>query len=347
MADRQPRLADVAARAGVSLATASRVLGGSRDRVSPALAQRVVDAARALNYVPNAQAKALAQSSSSTIGLVVHDVSDPYFSEIARGVLRAASDEGHLVLICNAHRDPERELQYLLALRSQRVQAIIMAGSGYTDRVAEEPLARELMAYHSAGGAVALIGRHDAALDTVQPDNLGGAAAVGRWLATHGHRDIAVVAGPPALTTIEDRLTGLRAGLAAHGLSLHDDLIRHVDDFTRDGGYRATCELLDSVRNFTAIFALNDAMAIGGLIACRDHGVVVPYEVSVVGFDDIPFAVDVTPSLTTVRIPLEQIGAEAVRLALVPRGDDRQRVVTTTSELVLRDSAGAPQPWHG
>jgi LacI family transcriptional regulator len=335
-------LLDVAKAAGVSLATASRVLGGSRDRVSPALAQRVIDAARELDYVPNAQAKALARASSTTVGLVVHDVSDPYFSEIARGVLNAASDEGHLVLICNAHRDPDRELQYLIELRSQRVQAMLMAGSGYTERAAEAPLARELMAFRAAGGAVALIGRHDAALDTVQPDNVGGAAAVGRWLAAHGHRDIAVVAGPPALSTIQDRLEGLRAGLNAYGLSLRDDLVRHVD-FTRDGGYRATCDLLDSRRPFTAIFALNDTMAIGGLIACRDRAVPVPDDVSIIGFDDIPFAVDVTPSLTTVRIPMEQMGADAVRLALAQRAGDQPRVVSTTSELVLRDSTG-PRP---
>jgi LacI family transcriptional regulator len=276
--------------------------------------------------------------------LVVHDVSDPYFSEIARGVLRAASDEGHLVLICNAHRDPERELQYLVELRSQRVQAMLMAGSGYTERAAEAPLARELMAFRAAGGAVALIGRHDAALDTVQPDNVGGAVAVGRWLAAHGHRDIAVVAGPPGLSTIQDRLEGLRTGLNAYGLSLRDDLVRHVD-FTRDGGYRATCDLLDSRRPFTAIFALNDTMAIGGLTACRDRAVTVPDEISVVGFDDIPFAVDVTPSLTTVRIPLEQMGVDAVRLALASHREGRQRVITAASQLVLRDSAGpAPSP---
>ena len=345
MADREPRLADVAARAGVSLATASRVLGGSRDRVSPALAERVITAARELNYVPNAQAKALARASSTTIGLVVHDVSDPYFSEIARGVLRTASDEGHLVLICNAHRDPERELQYLVELRSQRVHAMLMAGSGYTQQAAEARLARELTAFRAAGGAVALIGRHDAALDTVQPDNMGGAAAVGRWLAANGHRDIAVVAGPPALTTIEDRLEGLRTGLDAYGLSLRHDAVRHVD-FTRDGGYRATCDLLDSRRSLTAIFALNDTMAIGALTACRDRGVPVPDEISIVGFDDIPVAVDVTPSLTTVRIPMEQMGVDVVRLALTSHREGSQRVITAPSQLVLRDSAGPAPSRH-
>jgi LacI family transcriptional regulator len=335
----------VAARAGVSLATASRVLGGSRDRVSDALAERVIAAAHELNYVPNAQAKALARAASTTIGLVVHDVSDPYFSEIARGVLRAASDQGHLVLICNAYRDPERELQYVVELRSQRVHAIVMAGSGYNDRSAEEPLARELLAFHSAGGTVALIGRHHVALDTVLPDNVGGAVAVGRWLAAHGHHDIAVVAGPPTLTTIEDRLAGLRTGLDAHGVALAGDLIRHVD-FTRDGGYGAACELLDGGRPFTAIVGLNDAMAIGALIACRDRSVIVPDDVSVIGFDDIPFAADVSPSLTTVRIPMEQMGLDAVRLALT-QGDAEQRVVRTTSELVLRDSASAVGRGHG
>lgn len=343
-----PTLTDVARRAGVSLATASRALGASRDRVSEELALRVLDAARALDYVPNAHAKALARASSTTIGLVVHDVSDPYFSEIARGVLRVASERDHLVLICNSYRDPERELAYVAELRAQRVHSILMAGSGYTDQAAEEQLASELLAFRWAGGRVALVGRHHVALDAVVPDNVGGAAEAARHLAAQGHRNIAVVTGPRTLTTIEDRLSGFRTGLAECGVELPASRVRQVD-FTRRGGYQGTIDLLASGRQPTAIFALNDAMAVGVLAALRERSLAVPADVSVVGFDDIPLAADVTPSLTTVRIAMDEMGARAADLALSADAPGEgatssdPQILPAPTRLVVRDStASAP-----
>lgn len=331
------RLSDVAALAGVSLATASRALSGSRDRVSHDLAERVLEAARQLNYVPNAHAQALVRSMTSTVGLVVHDVSDPYFSEIARGVLRVADERDLLVLICNSHRDPERELRYISALRAQRVQAILLAGSGYSDPGFEERAAAELEAFETTGGRVALIGRHQVSLDTVLADNEGGALAMGATLTRLGHREIGVVAGPPTLTTIDDRLRGFRRALEAADLGLPASRLVH-SDFTREGGYRATRELLDRAPEISALFALNDAMAIGALAALRERGVAVPGEVSVAGFDDIPVARDVAPSLTTVRIPMEEMGSLALGLTLERPGPRRE--LATTSEVIERASTG-------
>lgn len=336
-----PTLTDVARRAGVSLATASRVLGGSRDRVSPALAERVHDAAAALDYVPNAHAKALVQASTSTIGLIVHDVSDPYFSEIARGVLRAASDHARLVMICNSYRDPQRERQYVAELRAQRVDAILMAGSGYTDADVEAQLTGELAAFGAAGGRAALVGRHHgAAVDAVLPDNVGGAALVAQHLADLGHSDVAIVAGPPILTTIEDRIDGFRTAWNDRRPPLRPDRIRHAD-FTRQGGYEATRALLDDGLAVSALFALNDPMAVGALAALTERGLRVPQDVSLVGFDDIPLATDVTPPLTTVRVPMEEMGAAAVELALDDEDVDAPRQVPFASELRVRQSTAS------
>lgn len=352
---RTPTLTDIAAAAGVSLATASRVLSGSRDRVSEPLAERVREAATALHYVPNAHAQALARASSSTVGLIVHDVSDPYFAEIARGVLRAASQRDHLVLIVNTFRDADRELEYVRALRAQRVHAIILAGSGYTDPTAEARLAEELAAFRAAGGRVASVGRHDIAIDAILPDNVRGAARAARHLVELGHERFAVLAGPASLTTIEDRIVGFRGVLAEVDLELPAAHVFH-DDFTRAGGYDAATALLAADLAVTAVFALNDAMAVGALAAFREAGVTVPDEVSIVGFDDIPLVVDVAPALTTVRIPMEDLGASAVDLALGPAagGGDTERptddaqgasTVATPSELVVRASTGpAPPP---
>lgn len=337
-----PTLADIAAEAGVSLATASRVLSGSRDRVSAALAERVETAARSLHYVPNAHARALARASSTTIGLIVHDVSDPYFAEIARGVLEAASTHDHLVLICNTFRDADRELEYVRALRAQRVHSIVLAGSGYTDPDAERRLAEELVAFRATGGGVATIGRHDVGLDAVLPDNVAGAARAARHLVDLGHERIAVLAGSASLTTVEDRIAGFRTELAAAGIALPDTHVLR-GDFTRAGGYATATELLASDLDVTAVFALNDTMAVGALAACRDAGVDVPGALSLVGFDDVPHVVDVTPPLTTVRLPMEELGAEAIALALREPTSDDPAVVTSTSELVVRASTGPPR----
>lgn len=330
-----PRLADVANAAEVSLATASRVLSGS-DRVSPVLRDRVLAAARQLNFVPNAHAQALARADTSTVGLMVHDVSDPYFSEIARGVLRVAGDNELMALISNSYRDPERELTYIQALRAQRVSAIVLTGSGFRDTDHGQRATAELQAFEATGGRVALVGRHDLPVDAVLPNNRGGAREMGRYLLGLGHRRIGVIAGPTMLTTVEDRLLGLREALEEEGIEL--PATRLVEgDFTRDGGYEATHELLAADNGLTAIFALNDAMAIGALAALRAHGIRVPEDVSLAGFDDIPTTVDVTPPLTTVRLDMEGMGALAMDLAL--RGPaSRPRRRRMNSELVVRDS---------
>ncbi|MGH9246458.1 MAG: LacI family DNA-binding transcriptional regulator [Acidimicrobiales bacterium] len=335
-----PRLQDVARQAGVSLATASRVLSGSQDRVSPSLRERVLEAAAELHYVPNAHAQALVSASTSTVGLIVHDVSDPYFSEIARGVLRVASGKDLLVLICNTYRDPDRELEYVSALRAQRVRGVLLAGSGFVDPAVERRTTGALVGVEAVGGRAVMIGRHRAGVDSVLPDNVGGARLMGNHLVGLGHRTISVVAGPPHLTTIEDRLTGFRQALAGAGIELPDTQVVETD-FTRDGGYDATRRILDSAPETTAIFALNDAMAIGVLAALRERGISVPDTVSVVGFDDIPIARDVTPALTTMRLPMELMGARAMDLALRRRAKEPRRVPTDSS-LVARDSAAPP-----
>jgi LacI family transcriptional regulator len=336
----QPRLVDVARRAGVSLSTASRVLGGSRDRVTPHLRERVLAAAAELNYVPNAPARALARATTPTLGLVVHDISDPYFAEIARGVLRVADEARLMVMIGNSYRDPEREVDYIHALRAQRVQAMVLAGSGYRDAGAEREAAVELRAFEQTGGRAAVVGRHRLPVDAILPDNAGGGRAMGRFLTDLGHVRIGVVAGPPSLTTVEDRLRGFREALSEAGIDLPQAAVVHAD-FTRDAGFQAASRLLDAVPDVTGIFALNDAMAVGALSALRDRRISVPGRMSLAGFDDIPIASDVHPALTTVRLPMSHMGAEAVRLTLRARSS-RTRRHRVACEVIARASTGPP-----
>ncbi|GII23451.1 LacI family DNA-binding transcriptional regulator [Planosporangium mesophilum] len=331
------RLVDVAAEAGVSLATASRALAG-RDGVSERLAAHVRRVAGELGYVANMHARSLAGGSTSTVGLIVHEIGDPYFSEIASGVLRLAGTEDRMVQICHSGRDPEVELRQIRMLIAHRVGVIIVAGSGYTDPALQAESKAELAAFQEAGGRVAVIGRHHVSADAVLPDNEAGGRAVAEHLLSLGHRRIAIVSGPGVLTTVTDRLAGIAAALERHGLRLADLPVVQTD-FTGSGGRLAAAEILREYPRTTAIIALNDAMAIGVLSTLRAHRVAVPERISVAGFDDVSVAADLNPGLTTVRLPMTQMGELALELALKPPVA-RPRRKGTGHELVVRDSTG-------
>ncbi|WP_029136072.1 LacI family DNA-binding transcriptional regulator [Nakamurella lactea] len=317
-------LADVAAAAGVSLATASRALHGATGRTVRAdLAQRVLAAARALNYVPNAAAQAMSRGRSSSIGLLVHDIADPFAGSVAAGVMAAAARSDLIVTVAATGGDPETEIRHLAELRRQRARAVILAGSRFTDPATEAALTAEIAEFSRAGGRVAAIGRPMPGVNTVVIDNAGGAEKLARLLVSLGYHSFAVLAGPENLATSEDRVAGFRAGLAALGVELPDE---HVlsSQFSRDGGYAGMTELLgqgldpDTV---DAVFAVNDVMAVGAIAALAEHGYRVPRDVAIAGFEDVPMLRDIRPALTTVKLPLEEIGALATDLALDTTGD--------------------------
>jgi LacI family transcriptional regulator len=335
-------LADVARRAGVSAATVSRIVNGSPKIVSDELRERVLRAVQELQYVPNAHAQLLARSHRTTVGVIVHDVSDPYFAEITRGLQRVASEQGRLVIICNSYRDSERELEYVELLRAQQVEAIILAGSGYHDPVFTKSLNAKLSAYMVTGGRVSVVGRHKITGDAVMPANEEGGYLIGSAVFSLGHQHVGVVAAPKRLTTTTDRLAGLRRAARAHHRVLPARRIEYAS-FDRDGGASATAALLDADPKLTAIVALNDSMAIGALSVLRSRGLTVPDDVSVVGFDDMPIARDVTPALTTVRLPLVEIGARAIGLALDAHHPN-PRVEEVPATLVHRESLAPPRP---
>ncbi|GLY92914.1 LacI family DNA-binding transcriptional regulator [Actinoplanes sp. NBRC 103695] len=334
-------LADVARRAGVSTATVSRIINNSPKPVGEALRERVLAAVAELQFVPNANAQQLARADRTAVGVVVHDVSDPYFAEITRGLQRVATEHGRLVIICNSYRDPERELAYVDLLHAHQTAAIVLAGSGYHDAPITARLDRKLRLYEDTGGRVAVIGRHQHAGDAIVPENEHGGWLAADALYRLGHTTIGVIAGPRHLTTTTDRLSGLRRAARDHG---HRLTTRHIEyaDFGRDGGMAATSTLLDRIPGLTAIAALNDSMAVGALACLRARGIDVPGRVSLIGFDDMPISVDVTPALSTVRLPLEEIGVRAMSLVLRSPATDGPQVEHAEATLVLRDSTAGP-----
>ena len=268
------------------------------------------------------------------MGLLIHEVSNPFFSEIASGVLEAAERHDRMVMICNTRRDPDQELRYIREMRALRVHAILVAGSEFADEHYGELLERELAEYRSAGGRVTLLRPHPAG-SVVIPDTAAGGRLVAEHLMALGHRNIGVISGPPQLATIGERLSAFEKRLAADGFGPTYIAPGH---FTRDGGREASLEMLKAESGITAIFALNDLMAVGAIHAAHQLGLRVPEDISIVGFNDIPIASDTSPQLTTIRLPLREWGEKSLEAAL--DGDTEQKTVILDVELIHRASSG-------
>jgi LacI family transcriptional regulator len=271
-------ITEVARLAGVSTATASRVIGAVDYPVSPELRQRVLDAASALDYVPNALARGLLKQQIAVVGVIVHDITDPYFSEVVRGVEDAATPDGYLVIACSSDRSPERETSYVRLLRSMQAAAVIFAGSGVDDPAQNEELARNLDGLRANGAATVHLSPHAFGRPEVGVDNVGGVASLVVALAELGHRRIAFLAGPSRLFVAQDRLAGYRQGLAAAGLEVDDRLVVETT-FDRQGGSIGVATLLDAGLAFTAICCANDLLALGALEELARRGIRVPDDV--------------------------------------------------------------------
>jgi LacI family transcriptional regulator len=339
-------LTDVALRAGVSQPTASRVLNGSTRRPSPAVVEAVRRAAEELGYISNAQAQALARSQTGLVGLVVHDIADPYFSTIAAGVQGEASERDRQVLLATTMRSTEQEIRAVNAFIGHRTDAIVLVGSrlntddGLRD---QERLTGLLDRYRGLGGRVAVIGQALPGAHTIAPDNRAGAAALAKALIAEASREFVVLAGPPKLATAADRTAGFIRELRRAGIK---PLALVPGEFTRDGGYEAAQQVIASLRPErrwgACVFAVNDVMALGAIAALRDAGLRTPRDVQVAGFDDIPTLRDHEPGLTTVALPLQEMGRRAIEMALAPDIGE-QSVTRVGGKVIMRASTKPPK----
>ncbi|WP_026065706.1 LacI family DNA-binding transcriptional regulator [Actinoalloteichus spitiensis] len=336
-------LADVAARAGVSSATVSRVLNGNYP-VAEATRRRVTEALRELNYVVNGPARALAAATSEVLGVLVNDVSDPFFGVLASGIQREAAEADLLTMICHTAGSADDELRYMELLLRQRARAIVVTGGGPEDgghRRRTADLVRQSVA---RGTRVVFCGREappDSEAASVVFDNHGGAAALTRLLLAAGHRRIAYLTGPPHHTTSSARVAGARQALTEAGID-PDSCLWIRSGFSRAAGLEAGRELVRAAVDCTAVVAGNDLTASGVIASLRACGVRVPEDVSVAGFDDLPVAVDVVPELTTVRLPLRSGAVTAGRIATGTERTAPGVVVRMPAELRSRESVAAP-----
>ncbi len=330
-------ITDVARLAGVSPATASRVVSSAPYAVSAATRARVLDAARTLDYVPNALARGLLKSYIPVVGVVVHDITDPYFSEVVRGVEDAAALGGYLVITCSSDRIAERENSYVRLLRSMRAATLIFAGSGLDDPALNEQMRKHVAAMRGYGAAVVHLSPHAFGEADVGVDNVGGIASMVAALVGLGHRQIAFLAGPTSLYVARQRLEGYRRGLAEAGISFDERLVVSTA-FNREGGALGIDTLLAGSTPFTAVCCANDLLALGALQRLAELGIVVPGEVSVAGFDDIQTAAIAAPRLSTVRLPLHEIGRRGFGFAERLLAGEHPHSEVLPTEVVLRDS---------
>ena len=324
---------DVAQRAGVSASTVSHVINETRF-VSQDLRERVLRAMRELNYQPNVAARSLRTKRTQVVALVIPDITNPYFPDIARGVQDVAEENDYAVILCNTDRMLSRERRFLNALRRQRVDGLVLNPSVVTSVDLQELLNAQI--------PVVLIGSQidQPSFDVVMVDNVKGAYDAVKHLIDLGHHHIGLVGGTRTTSSGEQRFQGYVRALADHGLPVREGLVTE-GPFTHEGGYEGMRRLLALPTPPTAVFASSDVMAIGALVAIQEAGIRVPEALSLVGFDDIAVASITTPKLTTIAQPKYQTGETAARLLFnhieSPSPPQRQKIILDHT-LIVRSS---------
>jgi LacI family transcriptional regulator len=331
-----PTIKDVAALAGVSYTTVSHVINRSRP-VSEKARSNVEAAIRRLNYVPSAVARSLRHQATSTIGLLVSNSTNPFFAELSRGIEDSCYQAGYSVILCNSDDDPERQQTYLRVLLEKRIDGLIICSAGDDLGLAEH--------LRDAQVPIIIVDRAVKGLmaDLVQIDHFKGGYIATRHLLELRHKSIGCIAGPSSAAVSAERLDGYHKALDEAGAPFRAEWVVE-GDFTAEGGYRAARNLLKKPE-ITAVFASNDLMGIGLLRFAAEHGIRIPSQLSVVGFDGIELTKYFYPSLTTVGQSIHKQGEIAVS-ALIERmrkgGEGRFRRIVINPELSIKESTGAP-----
>lgn len=328
-----PTVLDVAKLAGVAPITVSRVINRS-GYVSEETRKRVEAAVDQLGYVQNSVARSLRSSRTNTIALIVSDITNPFFTSLARGVEDTASDAGYNVFFCNTDELIEEEEKYTQVLLQKQVDGFLLVPA------------------HSSPHSIRLIQKHkiplviidrwvpEVAVDSVRCDSEGGSYQLIRLLLSLGHRNIAMISGPKDVSTSIDRVNGYRKALEEAGLPFNETYLQY-GEFIQSSGYELTKRVLALDPRPSAIFGANNFIAIGILKALNDSGINVPDDISVVGFDDLPERLVVSPFLTVASQPSYEMGCQATRLLLdrltqIPQDEQRQIILPT--DVIVRSS---------
>jgi len=339
MRPRKVTLKDVAKAAKVHVSTASRALNtDTQHLITPDVVKRVRGVARRLNYQVNAFASSLRTRRSNAIGVLIPDLFNPSFPSLVAGIQEIMVPEGYEITIASDGNDAQRHATVIESMLSRQVDGLILGTAMLKDPAINALISRNIPAV--------MVNRRDAkrrASSVVSDDEFGVALAVEHLIAL-GHRDICHVAGPQNLSTGATRLRGFMKAMTDHGLKVRDDQIEIAESYARDAGARAASRLLVRDQRTTALVGANDLLALGCYDTIRSMGLRCPADLSITGYNDMPFVDLVSPGLTTVRVQHQELGAEAARLLLRKLEEPKSPVVERIHRptLVIRQSTSAP-----
>ena len=332
-----PTIRDVAKQAGVAPMTVSRVINNSgyvreetRARVEAAISQ--------LGYVPNMLGPSLRFNQTNTLALVLTDITNPFWTTLARGVEDAAQEAGYSVILCNTDESEEKQAQYLTMLLKRRIDGILLVPSSSTSNIVEN--------IKNQGVKVVVLDRevNDAEVDVIQGDSVGGAYQLTRYLIELGHQHIAILSGPKNVSTSSQRVAGFCQAINEANLP-HNAANVYWGEFSQMLGYEMVQRALQTTPRPTAFLAVNNFIANGALRALRDMDIQVPEDISVVSFDDIPVAINPMPFLTVAAQPAYEMGYRATRLLvarLANEGPETVQKIILPVEILVRQSSGRP-----
>lgn len=334
---RRPTQLDVAKKAGISQTTVSHILNNSLAVSIPEeTRQRVLQAMQELDYVPNRTARNLRNRVAKTVGVVISDIQNPFFTSVVRGIEKVLVEADFILLLCNSDEDPDREKIHLSTLRSEGVDGIILA----TTRSDSESY-RQLLNNRTPLVGIDRI-PETPGMDVVTVTNSRGAFSAISHLSDMGHKRIGLISGSRQLSTSRERLEGYEEAVQACHLVRSDDLIQYSDS-RQSGGYQAIQTLLDLPEPPTAVLVTNNLMTLGALQAIHERNLVIPDQIAIVGFDDMSWATSLQPPLTAVAQPTYEVGVAAAQLLLdrLQEPDLPFRHIVLETQLIIRASSGS------
>lgn len=325
---------DIARKANVSITSVSRVLNNKAKGVSEETRNKILKIVEEENYIPNAVAKGLVTKKTNILGLIIPDITNPYYPEIAKGIEDTANERGYNIILCGTNSMEENEHKYIRILKEHYVAGIIYNSSHYVS----ESTFKELDATDIPYVFIENTPRKQDKMRVYTDGEIGMEKLID-YLISMGHKKIAFLSGPEQSYTVKARLEGYKKALSKHGLAIYEDLIKYGES-TRAGGYEMTKALLKEKAKFTAIACFNDLMAVGALQKLHEKGIGVPVDISVTGYDNVYVTKITTPKITTVEQPAYDMGCEAAKILIdnIENNKKPTKAISFEPKLKIRES---------